>query len=460
MTDARVLIVDDERNFREFLGEALEAEGFAVTRAATARSGLAMAERDLPDYVLLDQNLPDGPGLRILPQLRGLPTAPQVIVLTAYAEFADAVEAVKAGAFHYLAKPFEFSDLLSMLKSARRPASNGDAAEPEALAAIVGESPGIARLKAQLARIARSPVATVLLRGESGTGKELLARALHLLSARASHRLLTVNCATLTETLLMNELFGHERGAYTDARDQKRGLFETAQGGTLFLDEISEMSPRSQAALLRVIEQRTITRVGGTKEIPVDVRVVAATNRSLRERVAEGQFRADLYYRLSVVEIEVPPLRERGDDVVHLARHFAQAMARRYGGEVHRFTAESLDRLRRYPWPGNVRELRNAVERAYAIGTGPDITPRDLPQDLRSGGAAVAPAGPALDPGALPFQEAKRRMIDSFEVGYLKSALRRADGNVSRAARDAGVVRQVFQRLLSRHGIDASEFKI
>ncbi len=430
-----------------------------MSLAATARAGLALAEEQAPEFVLLDQNLPDGSGLRILPRLRDLPTAPAVIVVTAYADYAAAVEAVKAGAFHYLAKPFEFADLLEMLTAARRVSGDGAREVPEALAAIVGASPQIVRLKEQLVRVARSPVATVLLHGESGTGKELITRAIHGLSDRADRRIVSVNCAALTEPLLLNELFGHERGAYTDAREQKRGLFESAQGGTIFLDEISELSTRSQAALLRVLEQRTITRVGGTSEIPVDVRVVAATHRALHERVAEGVFRADLYYRLSVVTLEVPSLREREGDVLLLADHFAEQMARRYGGAVRRLSPEAIELVRSYSWPGNVRELRNAIERAYVIGTDPEITPKALPLETRRAHAPLPGGNVTGDVHALSFQEAKRRVIDDFEVVYLREALRRSGGNVTRAAEDVGILRQVFQRLLNRHGIDAWEYR-
>lgn len=457
---SRILIIDDERNFREFLGEALESEGYSVSLAGTAGAGMALAAEEGPDVVLLDQNLPDRPGLELLRDLQRLGAAPAVIVITAYAEYPRAVEAIKAGAFHYLAKPFEFHDLLQALTQVRAVrGANREEGEPPALASIVGGSRAIRDVKRKVAQVARSPIDTVLVRGESGTGKEMVARAIHALSGRSAGPMVSVNCAALTETLLMNELFGHERGAYTDARELKQGLFETAQGGTLLLDEIGEMTPRSQAALLRVVEQRTITRVGGTREIPVDIRIVAATNRALRDRVAEGLFRDDLYYRLGVVEIEIPPLRERGEDVVLLANHFSEAMAGRYGGPPRRFTPETLGLLRAYPWPGNVRELRNAIERAYVVGGGPEITPDELPAEIRHGRSR---ANHSLEPADrhLPFREAKRRVIDHFESDYLRAALGRAGGNISRAAEEVGMVRQAFQRLLARHGIDPREYRV
>ena len=456
---SRVLIIDDEHNFREFLSEALEAEGYDVSLAGTARAGLALAERDPPEIVLLDQNLPDGNGLDLLARLRTLPAEPVVIVITAYAAYSKAVEAVKAGAHHYLAKPFEFSELLGILSAAGaadRPSPHGD--DPPALRAIVGESPRMRELKEEVLRIARRPVMTVLVRGESGTGKELVARAIHALSDRAERRFLAVNCAALADTLLMNELFGHERGAYTDAREQKEGVFEAANGGTLLLDEIGELAPHSQAALLRVLEHRTIMRVGGTREIPVDVRVIAATNCDLQERIAQGQFRADLYYRLSAVELEVPPLRERGDDVLLLAEHFARTLARRYGTPARPLSASALEAIRRYHWPGNVRELKNAIERAYAIGTGTEIVAEDLPAEVWAGGRRAS--APRWDGARMPpFRDAKQRAMDEFENRYLREALRRTGGNVTRAAEEAELLRQVFQRLLRRHGIDPEDYR-
>lgn len=457
MRKPRVLIIDDERNFRDFLGEALRAEGYDVSAAATARAGLLLAREEHPHVVLLDQKLPDRSGLDLLPELKTLVIDPVVIVVTAHAEYARAVEAIKAGAFQYITKPFEFSDLLSALAEASvdSSAEQNDGAR-DALASIVGSSESIRDLKQQIRRIATSPVATVLLRGESGTGKELVARAIHRLSRRAGEHIVSINCAALTETLLMSELFGHERGAFTDARAEKKGVFEAANRGTLLLDEISEMGPRAQAALLRVLEQRVISRVGGTKEIPVDVRIVAATNRPLDAHVAAGTFRADLYYRLNVVEVEVAPLRERGADIVLLARHFSRTVAQRYGEPVRKLTPEAEARLLTHSWPGNVRELRNAIERVYVVGKHAVIEPAHL----RLSTPAMPPLAFEVDSTLdVEFQQAKRRLIDRFEQRYLARALARAGGNITRAAEIAGMYRQVFQRLLNRHKIDSSDFR-
>jgi two-component system response regulator AtoC len=458
MVRPSVLIIDDERNFREFLGEALETVGYDVALAASARSGLALARERAPKVVLLDQNLPDQPGLDLLPLLRQTEARPAVIMVTAYAEYSRAVAAVKAGAHHYLTKPFEFADLLQILDDLKI-LLNGlvPNANDDALSSLVGISPAMQDLERQLWQVATSPVATVLIRGESGTGKELIARAIHALSERARNRMLSVNCAAFTETLLMSELFGHERGAFTDARHQKKGVFENAQGGTLFLDEISEMVPQAQAALLRVLEERVVTRVGGSVEIPVDVRIVAASNRPLERQVDEAKFRADLYYRLNVVEIMVPPLRERPEDIPVLVRHFARLFARQYGVAVRELSPEVEALLIGYPWPGNVRELRNTIERAYVMGRGPEIQLGDLPLGLRHPALEDLRTHTALH--KLPFREAKRKTVDHFERTYLTRALARSRGNVSRAARRAGMPRQVLQRLLQRHDLKGADFR-
>lgn len=453
---SRILILDDERNFRDFLGEALQREGYVVNLAGTARAGLQLARSHTPGLILLDQNLPDGSGLDVLSDLRRLRHSPTVILMTAFAEYPRAVEAIKAGAFHYLAKPFEFGDLLRILQEARSAAGPGYAGTSDPLPDFVGVSAQVLELKRQVVRVASSRVETVLICGESGTGKELVARALHQESGRADRRLLSVNCAALTDSLMINELFGHERGAFTDARNQQQGVFEAANGGTLFLDEISELTAPAQAALLRALEERVIRRIGGTRDVPVDVRIVAASHNALADAVAAGTFRSDLYYRLNVVQLVIPPLRERGDDVLVLAQHFSEIFAAQYGEAPRRLAADALALITHHDWPGNVRELRNAIERAYVVGTGPRITAADLPPDLRDRGDPATRMLGGVDT-TIPFPEAKRKLIESFERAYLEEVLDRADGNLSRAARDAGVLRQVFQRLLGRHNLPRSD---
>lgn len=461
MRRPRVLIVDDEHNFRELLAEAMQAHDFDVHTAGSARSGLALAVRSQPDFVLLDQNLPDGSGLDILTELRALPSCPVVVIMTAYAATQSAVQAMKHGAYTYVTKPFDFGDLLEVLSQARISVGGGAEDEVPALAELVGECTAIVEMKQQLRRIARSPVASVLIQGESGTGKELMARAIHDLSGRGGP-MVSVNCGALTDTLLMSELFGHERGAFTDARERRKGMFEAAEGGTLFLDEIGEMGAHAQAALLRVLEQRCITRVGGTVEIPVDVRIVAATNRSLRQRVAEGNFRQDLLFRLNVVQLSAPPLRERGSDIVRLARRFSAAIAARYEEPARPIAPETEALFYGYSWPGNVRELRNAIERAYIVGTGREIRPADLPLAIQPGhgGSVLGDAAASLaDDDSLPdFADAKQEAVDRFEKSYLHTLLARHQGNVTKAAEEAGILRQALQRLIKRHEVDRTDF--
>jgi DNA-binding NtrC family response regulator len=451
----RVLIIDDERNVRQFLSEALEAEGYLVRSSGTARSGLSLAHEIHPDVVLLDQNLPDAAGLDILPGLRRVASNPAVVMITAYAAYPQAVAAIKSGASHYLTKPFDFSDLLQALAhvTARRVEADAPGLED-----IVGATPVMMELKQRIARVARSPVDTVLVDGESGTGKELIARAIHALSPRAAGRFVAVNCAALSETLLLSELFGHERGAFTDARERKVGLFEAAQGGTLLLDEVGEMGAQAQAALLRALEQRTITRVGSVQEIPIDVRVVAATNRPLNDAVARGRFRADLFHRLNVVRAHAPPLRDRRDDILPLVHFFSRRAAARFAEPARGVSPAAARVLDRYDWPGNVRELRNAVEHAYVVASGPEIGPEGLPPELTETPVPAGVDGGARVYEALGFQDAKRVAIGAFERTYLEKLLIRSGGNLSRAAREAGVIRQVLQRLLKRHGLDRDEF--
>lgn len=459
----RILIVDDERNFRRFLGEALKVQGYEVDHAATARVGLAVARERHPNVVLLDQNLPDGSGLDMIPQLRGLTPTPAVVIITAYADCSRAVDAVKAGAFHYIAKPFEFAALLDTLGAVCRETCEGqEQSGSTTLDDFVGEAPAICAIKRHVTQVARSPVGSVLVQGESGTGKELVAHAIHRLSGREQKRMISVNCAALTESLLMSELFGHERGAFTDARERRKGVFESAHEGTLFLDEIGEIGPAAQAALLRVLEQRTVTRVGGTEEIPIDVRIVAATNRPLGRQVSAGTFRPDLYYRLNVIQVTIPPLRERISDLPLLAQHLSSSVAARYNVRSRSLTAECIALLARYGWPGNVRELRNTIEHAYVVGQGPTITPSDLPKEVLASIDTSTPNAPGcehFDFDASDFHGAKRAVVDRFERAYLESMLVRTSGNITRAAEEAGVMRQAFQKLLTRHGLNGEAFR-
>ncbi len=467
MNSASCLLIDDEHNFRTFLGEALEGVGYVVRHAATARSGLAAAREASCDLILLDQNLPDGCGLDLIPSLRQLPYSPTVIVVTAYGELDQAVQSIKSGAHHYIGKPFGFPELLEVIRGAAVTRGLSAVDEADALAAIAGQDPLLLEMKRLLTRVAAAPVDSVLVLGESGTGKELVAQAIHKLSPRARHRMVAVNCAALTESLLMDELFGHERGAFTDARARKPGMFEVADRGTLLLDEVSEMGPRAQAALLRVLEERCVRRVGGTDEISVDVRVIAVSNRDLEEEIAAGRFRADLYYRLNVVRLVVPPLRERRSDIPLLAAHFSNRASARYPQPARQVDADAMARLLAHSWPGNVRELRNAIERAYLVSDRREIGVQDLPDSVVDGAGGqqvpglmqLLPDQAESDDSSNGFQQIKRDYVDRFERAYLQAALTRCSGNVTQAAEEAGVLRQVFQRMLLRHGLSADRYR-
>lgn len=381
-----VLVVDDEDLIRWSLRTQLTPLGYRVIEAGTAADALAHAHDD-PDIILLDFKLPDSDGFDLLRKLREmLPDVP-VIVLTAFASVPRAVEAMRHGAYHYAKKPLEFEELTAVMDKAlemgalRREARRRQAneAEPNALGRIIGTSPAMMHVKHLLARVAASPASTVLLTGETGTGKDLAAKAIHYNSDRAQRPFVNITCSALPEHLLESELFGHERGAFTDARQQKKGLFESAAGGTVFLDEIGEMPQVLQAKLLRFLEEKSFKRVGGLVDIRIDTRVIAATHRCLEDAVAQGTFREDLFYRLSVMPIALPPLRERDGDVPLLTSHFVEQFNVEFKKNVEGVSAAGMRALEQYDWPGNVRELRNAIERAMLLSDeqvlGPDHFP-------------------------------------------------------------------------------------
>jgi len=371
----RLLFIDDDPGAQKTLKMVL-AENYEVTSALTGNEGLALAEELEPEVVLLDINLPDLDGLDLLERLVRSPLSPAVIMLTAYGEVQFIKRAIQAGAYDYIVKPFELKNLEGTIRHAlqnrhgRRPPLSGPV--PEAFAALVGDSRVMRELKQELLRYgpADSPV---LVQGESGTGKELAARALHQLSSRHEAPFVAINCAALPESLLETELFGAERGAYTDAVSRP-GCFEQANGGTIFLDEIGEMAPSAQAKLLRVLEAKELFRVGGREAVVINIRVVSATNRNLRERMAESRFREDLYYRISVLPVAVPSLRARPEDIPLLAYHFLRLLGR----DSQRLAEGALSRLAAHSWPGNVRELRNVIERAALLAGEQEIKERDI----------------------------------------------------------------------------------
>lgn len=450
MTVPTILVVDDEPLVRWSLKEGLGQAGYRVLEAETGREALDQAAEGV-DLVLLDFRLPDSDGLTVLKKIKESDPDTLVILLTAYSTIESAVEAMKQGAYHYANKPFNLDELLLVVEKAlettrlRREvkALRASQGEPYAPDRIVGESEAIKELKALLKKIAASPASTVLLTGETGTGKDLAAKVLHYSSDRAAGPFMNITCSALPEALLESELFGHERGAFTDARQQKKGLFETADGGTVFLDEIGEMAPGLQAKLLRVLEDRTFKRVGGVVDLRVDVRVIAATNRNLDQAVTEGKFREDLYYRLNVLAIALPPLRDRAEDIPLLVNYYVDAFNREFRKRIRGVSAEALSGLRQYGWPGNVRELRNAVERAMLLAESEVLAASEFPM--------LKAALPIAQGFQLP---ASGIDLDQLERDLVVQALRRSGGNRTRAAALLGLNRDQIRYRIEKFGLE------
>ncbi len=454
-----LLIVDDERSLRFSIGEWARDTGFAPLEAATSREALeAVRERGV-DAVLLDLKLGDEDGLKVLKALRETDATLPVVMLTGHGTVEHAVRAIKMGAYDFMLKPPDLDHLGVVLERAleharlKREVDHLRSTSPNAQP-IIGASDTLQRSMHLLERAAKSGTSTVLVHGETGSGKELMARYLHSKSARGGGPFIELNCSAIPELLLESELFGHERGAFTDAKRFKKGLFELADGGTLFLDEIGEMAPNLQSKLLRVLESRSFRRVGGHADITVDVRVVAATHRDLHKMVAEGRFREDLYFRLNVVPIAVPPLRERTSDVGLIAEHFVQRFCRELGRPAARVHPAALAVLQRYGWPGNVRELKNVIERVLLLEADDEILPEHLPPELtRAAGGTVAEGGKD------PFPPGQVRPLAEIEKMAIEHALGVCGGNKTRAATQLGISRQTLRTKLKEYalGDDAEE---
>jgi len=444
-----ILVVDDEQLIRWSLKDRLSDEGYRVVEAATAAAAIARGEEGV-DLVLLDYKLPDGDGLQVLKKLKERDPDILVILLTAFSTIETAVEAMKHGAYHFANKPFNLDEIVLLVEKAlettrlRREvkALRANQAQPYSFDRIVGNSASLASIKGLMRKIASSPASTVLLNGESGTGKDLAAKVIHYNSDRAQKPFMNITCSALAETLLESELFGHERGAFTGADRQKRGLLETADGGTVFLDEIGEMAAGLQAKLLRFLEEKTFKRVGGTVDIQVDVRVIAATNRKLDEEVRAGRFREDLFYRLNVLPIVLPPLRDRADDIPSLADFYVDAYNAEFKKHVRGVAPDAMKRLRAHGWPGNIRELRNAVERAMLLSEG-DVLQSD---DFTIGGPSAVRIGDRVElpPGGID--------LELLERSLLVQALERTQWNQTRAAGLLGLNRdQIRYRIEKFH---------
>jgi DNA-binding NtrC family response regulator len=467
-----IFVVDDERDARFAVGRVLQGVPYRIREAESGERCLELLAAERPSLILLDVRMPGGMGgLRCLEEVTRNPDHPPVIMLTAHGDERLAVECLKKGAYHYLPRPYELEELKTVV--ARAIERVGLEQENRKLKAVLasreepvslGVSAAMAAVTRLVERLAPTDV-TALISGESGTGKEVVARELHRLSPRRNGSFVALNCAALPEDLVESELFGHEKGSFTGALELRKGKFEQADGGTLFLDEVGEMAPRTQSKLLRVLQERAFERIGGSRTITVDVRLIAASNKDLRAEVARGSFREDLYYRLKVAEVHLPPLRERPGDIAPLALRFLGEVAARLGRDIPGFTPAATEVLLAAPWPGNVRELKNAIEYAAVMCDSGPISAEHLPADLGTARSRVPSPLPEVNgPGdgdlALPYSEARRKAIADFEKRYIERRLRQAGGNVSEAAREMGIARQSLQAKLKELAIDPALYRL
>ena len=446
----RVLIVDDEKNMRWVLGQALSAEGFDVSEAVDGVTALAAVSEQEPDVMVLDHRMPEPDGMEVLRKLRAKGLSFPIIMLTAHGNVATAVEAMKAGASEYLTKPFDLEELKLAIDKALK--YSGLAAEVERLRSeidaeydvqgIVASDTGMLAVLETVHKVAPT-MATVMIYGESGTGKELIARAVHNLSERATKPFVSVSAGALPETLLESELFGYEKGAFTGAMTPKPGRFEMANGGTLFLDEIGDISPATQVKLLRVLQERRFERLGGTRSIEVDVRVVAATNQDLQQLIVDGSFREDLFYRLNVVPITLPTLRQRSGDIPLLVAHFLE----KFNAGNKRINPAAMEALVKYPWPGNIRELENTIERIVILSHGDEIGVPDLPAEVRAG---VSPADRVATGFVLPDDGVD---LEEVELDLVRQALDRTGSSVPKAAKMLGLTAKTLEARMQRLGL-------
>ncbi|NLI77944.1 MAG: sigma-54-dependent Fis family transcriptional regulator [Candidatus Riflebacteria bacterium] len=458
-----ILVVDDEDMIRWTLKESLESEGYRVTDFGNARDFLRFFQEKGGDIVLLDIRLPDASGLDVLLDIAKIDPDVPVVVMTAYGDVETAVKAMKRGANDYLSKPYNLAEVNLLIKKIVQTSllkgQLGRFLEKvgNSYSQLLGENVKMKILREHIAMAAQSDRTTVLIRGESGTGKELVARQIHLQSARAGQPFIDVNAAAVTGTLLESELFGHEKGAFTDAQRQKKGVFELADKGTLFLDEIGDLDPNLQAKLLRVLQERRFRRVGGSADIAVDVRIIAATNADLEKAMEEGRLRRDLFYRLNVFTLFLPPLRERKDDILLMARSFLDSFRQEFSKPVSGFAQETVDILLNYQYPGNVRELKNLIERATLLETTNKIRPSSLPEELRGGAPQVSllPSGPAES--GKPWLTAGFNLkdyVDSVEKRVVAEVMAECGGKKNKAATVLGLTRFALRHQLKKHGLE------
>ncbi len=449
--DRRVLIVDDEKNMRWVLGKALSAEGYEISEAADGKEALAAVAEQEPDVMVLDHRMPPPDGMEVVRKVRASGMSFPIIMLTAHGNVAQAVEAIKAGASEYLTKPFDLEELKIAIEKALQ--YRDLAAEVERLReeigrqydvqGIVANDPRMLEVLETVQKVAPTS-ATVMIYGESGTGKELIARALHNLSDRANKPFISISAGALPETLLESELFGYEKGAFTGAMTAKPGRFELANGGTLFLDEIGDISPATQVKLLRVLQERRFERLGGTRSIEVDVRVVAATNRDLQQLIADGTFREDLFYRLNVVPVSLPPLRQRSSDIPLLVAHFLE----KHEAGRKKLSAEAMKALTEYQWPGNIRELENTIERIVILSHSDEIGLTELPAEIQSKGRSAEKT--TASQFLLPEEGID---LEEVELDLMRQALDRTGGSAPKAARLLGLTAKTLEARMARLGL-------
>lgn len=444
MARSRVLIVDDEKLLRHTLSEALRSWGYASTEAEDLQTGLAMLDAETPDVVLLDVHLPDGSGIDLLGTVKARDADAVVIMMTGSVHLDDTIAALRGGAYDFVTKPINLEELRITIRNGIEATTlrtevgrlRSERAQRFSFEQIIGESEPMREILMLGRKVAESEVSNVLLQGESGTGKDLVAKAIHYGSRRSSGPFVAINCAALPATLIESELFGYEKGAFTDAKARKEGLFEQAEGGTIFLDEIGELEHALQAKLLRVFEEGAFRRVGGLKDIPFDARIIAASNRDLRSESEAGRFRLDLYYRLSVIQIDIPPMRDRGDDVILLANHYIGSLATPLRRKIRGLEKDVVRIFKSYPWPGNVRELRNVIERSIILEDGDMITTRYLPPTLSRSPSVAGETSTELF--ALPRSGIS---LDELEKSLVRQALDQCSGNQTRAASMLGISR-------------------
>ena len=454
----KILVVDDEKMIRWSLGEALKGWGYEPGEAGTVNAALAAFDAEPPSAVLLDINLPDGSGLDALRKIRHRQSDAVVIMITANVLVDETIAALRGGAYDFISKPINLEELQVAIRNGIEASAlrkevtqfRRERAQKFSFDQIIGQSPAMREMLAIARKVAESEVSSVLLQGESGTGKDLVAKAIHYQSNRSDGPFIAINCAAIPATLIESELFGYEKGAFTDAKARKEGMFEQAEGGTLLLDEIGELELSLQAKLLRVLEEGAFRRVGGLKDIPFNARIIAASNRDLRTESEAGRFRLDLYYRLSVIQIDIPSLRERGDDVIELAEYYIESFAKRLRKKVRGIEDDVAEVFRHYNWPGNVRELRNVIERALILEDDDVITTKYVPRNLVAGASQSIPERDAFGAQDVYRLPPAGTSLAEVEMSLVRQAIDRSGGNQTRAAELLGISRDQLRYRLKK----------